>query len=144
MLILTIFLAAAALVAVITLAVFRSLARRFGMKQLFEDGAVLTEDGIEYLRFFMLGRAKATFDEIESVEVIPFYKAMFSVLFFRPDFSVHTIRTRLSSDFVHITLRRSPWWYELYFRHLLFTPAHAAEFVERLRSHLEKHGKTVA
>ena len=144
MLIFAIFLAAAALVAVITLTVFRFLARRCGMKQLFEDGAVLTEDGIEYLGFFMFGRSKVTFAEIESVEVIPFYKAMFSILFFRPDFSVRNIRTRFSRDFVHVTLRRIPRWYELYFHHLLFTPAHPAEFVERLRSRLEKHEKPVA
>jgi hypothetical protein len=144
MLILATFLVAAALVAVLTLTTFRLLTRWCGTTQLFEDGAVLTDDGIEYLRFCLLGRAKATFDEIESVEFLPFGKALFPILFFRYGYSLLIIRTRLFSDCVLVAFRRSPRWFDLYFKYVLFTPKHPADFVEQLKSRLKRYERHVA
>jgi hypothetical protein len=142
--ILAIFFAAVALVAVLTLAVFRLLTRWCGTKQLIEDGVALTDDGIEYLRFYLLGKRRATFDEIESVEFLPFGKALFPILFFRYGYSLHVIRTRLFSDCVLIQFRKTPRWFELYFKYLLFTPRHPAEFAERLKSRLIRCDRPVA
>jgi hypothetical protein len=138
MLILTIFFASIALVAVLTVAAFRFFVRRCGIKDLIEDGAVLTEDGIEYLRVFMFGRGKIKFNEIESVKLISFPIAMLSLMFpFKYGLSVHSIRTRLFSDFVEIKIRKSPRWYEFHFHYLLFTPKNAAAFVEQLKNRLD-------
>jgi hypothetical protein len=134
---------AVALIAVFTLTVFRLLTRWCGTKQLIEDGVALTEDGIEYLRFYLLGKGRAAFDEIESVEFLPFGKALFPILFFRYGYSLYIIRTRLFSDCVLIQFRKSPRWFELYFKYLLFTPRHPAEFAERLKSRLKSYEKPV-
>jgi hypothetical protein len=76
-----IFFVSVALIAVLTVTAFRFLVRRCGIKDLIEDGAVLTEDGIEYLRVFMLGRGKIKFNEIESVKLVSFPTAMLSLMF---------------------------------------------------------------
>jgi hypothetical protein len=126
------------LVAILTVTAFRFLARRCGIKDLIEDGAVLTEDGIEYLRLFMLGRGKIKFNEIESVKLISFPKAMLSLMFpFGYGLSVHGIRTRLFSDFVEIKIKKTPRWYEFHFHYLLFTPKNAVSFVEQLKNRLD-------
>jgi hypothetical protein len=135
MIILTIFFVSVALIAVLTVTAFRFLVRRLGVKDLIEDGAVLTEDGIEYMRVFMLGRGKIKFNEIESVKLISFPIAILSLMFpFRYGLSVHSIRTRLFSDFVEIKIKKSPRWFEFHFNYLLFTPENAAAFVEQLNS----------
>jgi hypothetical protein len=132
------FLAAAALVAVLTVAVFRFLVRQCGAKQLFEDGAVLTEDGVEYLRVFLLGRGKIKFNEIESVKLVSFPIAILSLMFpFRYRLSVHSIRTRLFSDFVEIKIKKSTRWFDFHFNYLLFTPKNAVVFIEQLKSRLD-------
>ena len=105
------------------------------MERLFEDGAVLTEDGIEYLRASYLGRAKARFSEIESVEVVPFYFTVFPI-YFRCGLSVYSLRTRLFSDSVLVKFNKPPKKFELHIEYLLFTPKDPVDFVERLRRRL--------
>jgi hypothetical protein len=143
--ILVIFFAAVALVAVLTVTTFRFVVRRCGMKDLIENGAVLTDDGVEYLRMFLFGRGKIKFNEIESVKLVSFPVAMLSLIFpFRYGFSVHSIRTRLFSDFVEIKIKKPSRWFEFHFDYLLFTPKDAASFVERLKSRLSGYENHVA
>ena len=136
--ILALFFAMLALATVFTLIAFRLLTRWCGTWHLIEDGVALTDDGIEYLRLYLLGKDTARFDEIESVEFLPYWKAQFPILLCRYGFSLHIIRTRFFGDCVLVGLRKSPKWFELYFKYLLFTPKDPAEFVYRLKERLKE------
>ena len=116
---------------------FRFLVRFFGIKDLMDNGAVLTEDGIEYLRPFWAGRGRIDFRDIESARVVSPSKGLLSLAFFGYGFSVYSIRSRFFSDFVELRIRKKSRWFEPHFDYLLFTPKNAATFVEQLKSHLE-------
>jgi hypothetical protein len=139
MLILTEFFIGIAILFVVVLILFRLLVRFLGIKDLMENGAVLTEDGVEYLRFFFVGRGKIKFDEIESARVISFPKAMLSLMFGGYAFSAYSIRTRLFSDFVELKMKRTARWFEFHFNYLLFTPKDAVAVVEQIRVRLENN-----
>ena len=140
MLILTIFFISIALVTVITVTAFRFLVRRSGIKDLIEDGVVLTEDGIEYLRPFLFGRGKIKFKEIESVNMVSYPASLLSLMFpVKYGYSVHRpshISFRLFGDLVEIKIKKTPRWHEFHFQYLLFTPKNAAAFVEQLKRRL--------
>jgi hypothetical protein len=135
MLMLAAFIAVVVLVPVLTIAALRFVVRWCGIKELVEDGAVLTDSGVEYLRNFMLGRGKIKFSEIESVKLVSCPIAVFWLMFpIRYGFSVQHKGSRLFSDFVEIKVKRSPRWYEYHFNYLLFTPKDGAAWVERFKN----------
>jgi hypothetical protein len=142
MLILTEFIVGMAVLFTVVLMLFRFLVRFFGIKDVIEDGAVLTEDGVEYLRPFLAGRGKIKFDDIESARVVSFPKAMLLLIFFGYGLSVHSIRSRFLSDFVELKIKKTAQWFEFHFDYLLFTPKNAVAFVEQLKGHLENKEKS--
>src|SRR5208283_1331215 len=89
--ILLICFASAALIAVITVTVMRFFIRLSGRQQLVENGVVLTESGIEYFGFLYTGVRKTPFSEIQSVELVPYYKVLISSLFLRYGISTRRI-----------------------------------------------------
>ena len=56
--ILLVFLASVAVVAVAALGLFRFMSLKLDLKRVHEDGVALTENGLEILRFFGLGKMK--------------------------------------------------------------------------------------
>jgi hypothetical protein len=136
MLILTAFLTGMVILAMLVLMLFRLLVRYFGIKDLVEDGAVLTEEGIEYLRPFWAGRGKLKLCDIKSARLVSFPRAMLSLMFLGYGFSVHSIRSRFFSDFVELKIRKTAKWYEFHFDYLLFTPKDPVAFVEQLNNRL--------
>ncbi len=64
------------LIAFVTVVLLRFMMRKLGIKELVEEGIVLTETGIEFPRFPFFGRSKASYKEIESVELVPFPKSL--------------------------------------------------------------------
>jgi len=142
MLILAAFLIGMVILAMLVLLLFRLLVRHLGIKDLVEDGAVLTEEGIEYLRPFWAGRGKLKFCDIEAARVVSFPKAMLSLMFFGYGFSVHSIRSRFFSDFVELKIKNTAKWFEFHFDYLLFTPKDALAFVEQLNNRLHDMTKT--
>jgi len=129
--ILLIFLGGAALVAVIVLTLFRSFAHLFGLKQVIREGVVLSDNGLEYLGFLWIGKLKASYADVESVEVLPFSKGLASIPAFRYGLSSHWIGPRLFKEIVVIKLKGSR-----VYKYLLFTPMDPAMFVEQLRSRI--------
>jgi len=110
-----------------------------GTTHLFADGAVISEDGIEFLRFWFVKR-KVAFNDVESVEVVSWGKAVASTMCMHYGKPVLEIRTRLFSDYVRIKLKPRPRrWHRYYFEYLLFTPESPSVFVEQLKGRIPSH-----
>jgi hypothetical protein len=122
-----------ALIAVITVIVFRFFARTFGMEKVVEEGAALTENGLEFLSPFGLGKTTIIYANVESVELLPYYKGLFSIMLFRYGMSARWICTRFFSEIVVVKLREPR-----VFQHLLFTPKNPRSFVDELKSRIEQ------
>jgi len=115
------------------------LKRLTGTTHLFADGAVITEDGIEFLRFWFV-KERVAFNDVESVEVISWARAMASIMCWHYGRPVLEIRTRLFSDYVRVKLKPRPrLWYRYYFEYLLFTPECPSRFVEQLKDRIARH-----
>jgi hypothetical protein len=128
-----------ALIVIGTVLGLKFLKRLTGTTHLFADGAVITGDGLEFLRFWFVKR-KVAFNDVESVEVVSWAKAMASIMCLHYGKPVLEIRTRLFSDYVRVKLKPRPrQWYAYYFEYLLFTPENPANFVEQLKDRLSKH-----
>jgi hypothetical protein len=118
-----------ALIAIVTVAALRRLTQVPGRRELFEDGAVLSESGLEFLGFFRR-RHKVAYGRIESVEVIPFLKALLPIY----GLNVISVCTRLASRVVVVKVKGSGIVRDLVFpRYLLFTPRDARAFAEQLK-----------
>jgi len=126
-------LGSVALVTVITLVSFRLLTRSLGLKQLVEEGIVLTEDGVELPRFLWMGKMKVSYTDVETVELLPWYKGLISILLFRYGFSVRSICTRFFHEIVVIKLKGAR-----VFEYLLVTPKNAQAFVEQLKFRMKQ------
>jgi hypothetical protein len=132
MIILLILFGSIALVAVITVATMRFLARKFGVTDLANNGIRMTKDGIEYLGFLFCIRRSA-FNEIQSVELVPYYKVFVSTLLFRYGLYVGKVPPNFSGKIVVVRLKRAnPLEY------LFFTPKDAANFVEQLKQRINE------
>ena len=115
-----------------------------GTTSLFADGAVITEDGIEFLRFWFVKR-KVMFNDVESVEVVSWAKATASIMCMHYGRPVLEIRTRLFSDYVRIKLKPRPRrWHRYYFEYLRFTPESPSMFVEQLKGGIPSHSNSSA
>lgn len=134
-LILLIFLGSVALVAIVTMALFRFVTRSLGLKQVIEEGVVMTENGLEVLRFFGIGKMKVNYADVESVEVLPYYRGPLATLRLRYGMSARWIGTRLFHEIVVIKLKGPR-----VFRYLLSTPKNGPAFVEQLKARIEPAG----
>src|SRR5690242_14995252 len=76
-----------AMVAVATVVLMRYVLGKLGIKELVNEGIVLTENGIEFPRFVLMGRSMAGFADIESVELVPFPRSLTLRLRYGPSVS---------------------------------------------------------
>lgn len=128
-----------ALVAVITLFVFRFLARSLGVRELVEGGVLLTESGIEFLKFSGLGKIKVNYSEVASAEMLPFFNGLISIWGFRYGLSVRWILTgNFSGKIVVVRLKG-----RRVSEYLCFIPKNAPAFVEQLKSRIESNVRPV-
>ena len=78
MLILVVVFVIPVLVASLTVALIRNFYRKSGKEQVYKNGVVLTDDGIEYLGLSFTGTCKKAYSEIDSVDLISNSKYLFS------------------------------------------------------------------
>jgi hypothetical protein len=132
-LILLMFVGSVTLVAAIAVTLFRFVTRWLGLKQVVEEGVVMTENGLEVLRFFGIGKMNVSYADVESVELLPHFRGPLATLLFRYKMSARWIGTRLFHEIVVIKLRGPRL-----FKYLLSTPKNGPAFVEQLKSRVEQ------
>jgi hypothetical protein len=128
--------AGAAFIAVAAIFLLRLVIRKLGIKELVDEGIVLTENGIEFPRFFFISRARVGYDEIESVELVPFPNKLFLRFKYGP--SVSSMPSAAWSGFFRDTVVikfKSPH----FIQYRLFTPSKPEVLVEKLRSKITIH-----
>jgi hypothetical protein len=122
-----------AVVALLTITVFRFVIRKLGIKELVEEGIVLTESGIEFPRFMYLGRCKASYQQIESVELVPFPKNLTLRLRYGTLVSSGAARWNPCLDTIVIKLK-PPCFIECH----IVTPSNPTALFERIKSRMEQ------
>jgi len=121
------------LVTVITIFLFRLIVTKLGIKELVEQGIILTESGIEFPRFMFLGRGRVNYSNIESVELIPFPESLTLRLRYSPSVvSMPCARWNFRRDTVVIKFKPP-----CVFQYHLFTPNDPAELVRKLKSRID-------
>ena len=120
-------------VTVLTIFLFRLIVTKLGIRELVEQGIILTESGIEFPRFMFLGRGRVNYSNIESVELVPFPASLTLRLRYSPSVvSMPSARWNLRRDTVVIKFK-SPCTFQYH----LFTPNDPAELVNKLKSRID-------
>jgi len=127
--ILLFFFGSVAIVAAIMVALFRLYTRLFGLTQVIEEGVVMTENGLEVLGIWWFSKSKVSYDDVESVKLLPFYRSPLATLLFRYGFSARWVGPRFFAEIVVIELKGPRM-----FKYLLATPKNAPAFVEHWKS----------
>ena len=121
----------ATLVGLLVVALMRYFVRVSGHEQVFKDGLVMRESGIEYFGFFFTGTRRVPYSQIASVDLIPHYKYVLSRIVLIYGFSTQFICRRGFGKIVVIRFKQpNPIEY------LFFTPSNAARFYEQLKSRI--------
>jgi hypothetical protein len=128
-----------ALTAVIAVALMRYFYRVSGHEQVYKNGIVMTQGGIEYLGFLFTGTRKKAFDEIDSVELSPYFKVALSALFFRYGMNTNRVPPNFFGNILVVGFKHpNP------FRYLFFcAPKDAADIYEHIKSQIG-HERRVA
>lgn len=133
-LILLIFIGSIAVVFVVTLTLFRFLTRSLGLKQVLEEGVVMTEDGLEVLGHFGIGKMTVSYTNVESAELLPHFRGPFVTFLFRYKMSARWIGTRAFHEVVVIKLKGPRL-----IRYLVSTPKNGPAFVEQLNARIKSN-----
>jgi hypothetical protein len=122
----------AVLVSVVAVALMRYFYRVSGHEQVYKNGIVITETGIEYLGFPFLGTRKKTFNEIDSVELSPYFKVAISALLLRYGLNTNRVPPNFFGDILVIGFKHpNP------VRYLFFcAPKDAVDIYEQLKSRI--------
>jgi len=120
-------------VAVVTVAVFRYATRSLDTKELVTEGIRLLEGGLEIPRYFWLGKRLISYRDVETIELMPWYKVALQVPLLRYGIAVNSISTRLFHDTVAIKLK-GPGVSET----VLVTPEDAGSFMEQLKRRVQE------
>jgi hypothetical protein len=129
---LLIFLGCLAVATFVVLSLLKFAIRRLGIGQLIREGAVLTDNGLEYLGFLWLVKHKATYADVESVEITPYFKGYLSFVSYHYGLSPLWRGSRAVSKIVVIKLKTSRSS-----KCLLCTPKDSSTFVEQLKSRIK-------
>jgi hypothetical protein len=137
-LIVVLILAFVALACVCVIVWMRRSIKHSGHETVFKDGLVVSGNGVGYLRFAIAGLREITFNEIDSVELIPFFKFMlFGVLRFGSQ--ARTLHgQQLFGDVLAIKLKHSEPT-----RYIFITPKDATIVYRQIKSRIE-HERAVA
>jgi len=129
--ILLLFLGSIVVVALITMVVLRYFFCLLKLEQVVREGVVMTESGLEILRFFGIGKTNISYSDVESVELLPFYRGPIVIFLWRYGFSARWIGTRLFHKIVVIKLRGPRL-----FKYLISTPKDGDAFVDQLKARI--------
>lgn len=111
----------------------RYLFRRAGHERLYDDGVVMTDNGIEYLGFFFTGIRRVAYSDIASVELVPsFQLALFQMVHYY-GFFPRTIKRKLFGKVVVIRFRNS-----ISAACLFFMSRKPEDFYEQLKSKIRQ------
>jgi hypothetical protein len=119
------------------IALMRRYIRSSGHEHVINNGIVVTDDGIEYPGFLLWGTRKKEYAEIDSIDLIPYYKFVF--LNMRQRFGHWTELIRgmsggsLLGDIVVIKIKNPEAT-----KHLLFQPKDAAGIHEQLKNRIKR------
>lgn len=126
-------IASVAIIAVVTLFSFRLIVRKLGVKELIEEGVLLTENGIEFPRFIFAGKCSVEYGDIESVELLHFPQTLLARVRYGPSVSsAPSARWDFLGDTVMVKLK-APSFIQYY----LFTPHDPAGFASKLKSQID-------
>jgi hypothetical protein len=120
-----------ALVCVCVIAWMRRFIRRSGYEKVFKDGLVVSDNGIEYLRFEIAGLREIAFSDIDSVELIPGIKFFFfGYLLFGKQARMMTVHGQKPfGDVLAIKLKRADSG-----RYVFITPENAETVYDQIKS----------
>lgn len=104
------------------------------MEDMVNEGIVLTENGIEFPRFGIMGVSKANYEDIESVELVPFPKSLTLRLRYSPSV-ISTPSGRWKFSLGTVVIKFKPPYA---FQYHLFTPTDPAQLVKELKSRIDK------
>lgn len=122
-----------ALVGVVVVVAIRFFVRRTGREQLYKNGVVISESGIEYWGLFLAGVRKTSFLEIQSVELASYFEVAISVLFLRYGLSARRVPFNPFGKIVVIRLKHpNPIEY------LFFNPKDTPTFVAELQQQIKE------
>ena len=126
-----------ALAATVAVALIRFFYRVSGHERVYGNGIVMTEGGIEYLGFPFTGTRKKTFDEIDSVELSPYFKVAISALCFRYGLNTNRVPLNLFGDILVVGFKDpNP------FRYLFFcAPKDATDIYEQIKSKIRQESR---
>ena len=127
--------AIAALASIGAVALMRHFIRSSGHEQVINNGIVVTDNGIEYPGFLFSGTRKKEYTEIDSIDLIPYYKFVFLNMMKRYGHWASLIRGmsggNLLGDIVVIKIKNSEAT-----KYLLFQPKDAAGIYEQLKKRI--------
>ena len=123
------------IVGVCIVALVRRLYRASGHEQVYENGIMMTDTGIEYLGFLFTGTRKKSYEEIDSVQLIPYYKLLISKPFFRYGICTRWVRG-VNSHFLFGKILVIRLKHPNPIQCLFFTPKDAAVFYKHLKSRI--------
>jgi hypothetical protein len=92
--VLILFIAGAGVIAAITITTLRTFIRLIGMKEVIDEGIILTDDGVEYSGFLLTGKKVLAYSEIRSVELLPYFRVALSALIFAYGISANKVPFR--------------------------------------------------
>jgi hypothetical protein len=112
---------------------FRYITRLFGAQKLVAEGIELTDAGIEIPHYLWLGKRLVSYRDVQSVELLPWYKVVLGYPLLRYGIAVSSFPTRLVRDALAITLK-GPDVSET----VLVTPKDAAQVAEELKRRVQE------
>jgi hypothetical protein len=124
---LVLLVAGVAILTTLVIGLFLYLCKVRGVLQVFREGVVMTDNGIEYAGLMWMCKLHASYNDVKSVKLLPYHVAYFSFISFRY-IPCRWLCKRLFSDVVIIELNDSKKY-----KYILFTPADCADFIEKIR-----------
>lgn len=121
------------LIVLLTVIGFKLLNRSYLRGQMREDGAEFSARHLELPGFLWVFKVRLSYADIESVQLVPFTKALISLLCLRYGISTRLIFTRLFSAIVVIKLKAPH-----FFHYVMITPKNPSRFVEQIQSRIKR------
>lgn len=133
--ILLVILGALVLMGVGIVAVFRFVTRKLGIKELVDEGVLLTDSGIEFPRFPFMRRGRARYDEIESVELVPFPQNLLLRMRYGPSVASNVSAQWLGLFREAVVVKLRP---PRLIQYYMFTPSDPVALANELKSRIQR------
>ena len=124
-------------IVLIVKSLFRIFKKKTGVKEMIEEGVILTNKGIEFPRFIFLGRMEVPYSDIESVEFVPFPQSLTLRMRYGPSIASQ-INGRWLAFFRGAVVVKLKPGHLIQYR--LFTPRNPLEVTKELGSRIAAKG----